>query len=134
VKYTWQGMLVLALAVATDASAKEVCRHVDDAGRVTYTDVPAGQKCAAVKMRTPVNPSTYEYESARMRADSERFQHDRIQAENRQRRPIVTHDPQRVQTPPPTPPRSPGVTIRLDPNLPDVPAPGSDPRYHYNGR
>lgn len=128
-------MLVLALALVVEgARAKEVCRQVDDAGRVTYTDVPAGQKCAAVKMRTPVNPSTYDYESARMRADSERFQHDRLQAEDRQRRPIVTHDPQRLQTPAPKATRSPGVTIRHDPNLPDVPAPSSEPRYYYNGR
>jgi hypothetical protein len=130
-----KSLLILGISLATPvAEAKEVCRHVDEAGRITYTDVPPGQKCEAVKMRAPVNPSTYDYESARMRADSERMYHDRMQYEQHQRPPIVTHDPQRLQTPPPRAPRSPGVTVRRDPNLPDVPAPSSERIYHYDGR
>lgn len=130
-----QPMMMLGLLlVASVAGAKEVCRHVDESGRVTYTDVPAGQKCEPVKMRAPANPSTYEYESARMRAESEQQQVNRLQMEERQRRPVVTYDPQRGHTAPPNPPRSPGLTIRTDPNLPDSPAPSAERPYYYNGR
>lgn len=128
--------LLLGLALASaSAFAQGVCRQVDESGRVTYTDRRAGEQCAPVKMHTPTNPSRNEYEAARMRAESDRLHYQVMQYEDRQRRPIVTYDPNGLQRPPPRYLyRAPGVNIRRDPNLPDVPPPGSEPRYYYDGR
>jgi len=122
------------LMAALNSWAGGVYRHVDASGHVTYTDRPAGENSAPVKMREPVNPSRYEYESARIRAESDRVYSQRLEAEDRQHRPVVIYDPQGLQRPPPRPTRAPGVTIRRDPNLPDAPAPTLEPQYHYHGR
>ena len=80
-----------------DVEGQGVYRTVDESGRVVYTDRPPAPKAPAVKMKTPAQPSYYEYELARLRAETERYQADGLAYENRQRRPIVVYDPQGVQ-------------------------------------
>src|SRR4051812_12409213 len=84
---------------AMDVCAEGVYRTIDESGCVVYTDRPPATKGAATKLPKPASPSRYEYEAARTRADSERVSWERSEWENHQRRPIVIHDPQGLQTP-----------------------------------
>lgn len=132
----WQSVFVVgaALIIAAEARADGVYRSVDESGRVVYTDRKPAENSERIRMQTPTNPSRYEYESARIRAESERTQSERSYYEERQRRPIVIHDPHGLQTPASGPYRVPGAVIRRDPNLPDAPPPSSDRQYFYQGR
>jgi uncharacterized protein DUF4124 len=123
-----------AVMLGSSASAEGVYRTVDESGRVIYSDRPAGKKSAAVKSSATPTPSRYEYESARMRAESERLYQQRLEAENRQRPPVTVYDPRGLQRPVAPPKTQPGVTIRRDPNLPDSPPPTTERQYNYNGR
>jgi len=123
-----------AVAFGSQAEAQSVYRSVDESGRIIYSDRPAGKKSEAVKSATPANPSRYEYESALMRAESERIHMQRLEAENSQPRPFTVYDPRGLQRPPYAPQRYPAINIRLDPNLPDSPAPSLDRTYLYDGR
>jgi len=123
-----------ALALGTHAAAQGVYRSIDESGRVIYSDRPAGKKSETVKPATPTNPSRFEYDSAVMRAESERYQAQRMEWENRQQPSFTVYDPRGLQRPPYAPQRYPGINIRLDPNLPDTPAPSLERNYLYNGR
>lgn len=124
--------LVLLLSAA--AEAQSVYKSVDEAGRVVYTDRPPAAQSEASKVKTPPRLSNHDYESARLRAETERVTSERYQWEDRTRRPIVVHDPQNLQRPSAPPRREPGVNVRRDPNLPDAPAPSTDRTYYYEGR
>jgi uncharacterized protein DUF4124 len=123
-----------AIAFGAQAEAQGVYRSVDESGRVIYSDRPAGKKSEPVKPAIPTNPSRYEYESAMMRAEAERLQMQRMEWEDSRPRPFTVYDPNGLQRPPYVPPRQPGINIRLDPNLPDSPAPSLERHYLYNGR
>ena len=123
-----------AVAFGSQAEAQGVYRSIDESGRVIYSDRPAGKKSETVKPAAPTNPSRFEYESAVMRAESERIQMQRMEWENAQPRPFTVYDPRGLQRPPYAPQRQPGINIRLDPNLPDSPAPSLERQYLYNGR
>ena len=123
----------LALLLSAAAEAQTVYKSVDESGRIVYTDRPPA-KSDASKVTPPPRVSNHDYESARIRAETDRVISERYQYEERSRRPIVVHDPNNLQRPPTQPRREPGVNVRRDPNLPDAPAPGSDPRYYYDGR
>ena len=126
---------VLLLFTAATAHAQAVYKSVDETGRIVYTDRPPAAKGGAPeKIKPPASPSTYEYESARIRAEQERFYSQRLEWEDRMRRPIVNHDPHGLQRPPAPPRVAPGVNIRHDPNLPDAPPPTNERHYYYNGR
>jgi|1185.fasta_scaffold469211_1 Domain of unknown function (DUF4124) len=127
-------VVLAALAVGSQAQAQGVYRSIDESGRVIYSDRPAGKKSEAVRSATPANPSRFEYESAVMRAESERIHMQRLEAENSQPRPFTVYDPRGLQRPPYAPQRYPAINIRLDPNLPDSPPPSLDRTYLYNGR
>jgi hypothetical protein len=129
---TLASAVVLLLAAAT-AHAQAVYKSVDETGRIVYTDRPPAAN-AAPAVKPPPRPSTYEYESARIRAEQERSYSQRLEWEERMRRPIVNHDPQGLQHPPAPPPVAPGINIRHDPNLPDAPPPTNERRYYYEGR
>jgi len=122
-----------AVAFGSQAEA-QVYRSIDESGRIIYSDRPAGKKAETVKPATPTNPSRYEYDAAVMRAESERLQMQRMEWENSQPRPFTVYDPRGLQRPPYAPQRQPGINIRLDPNLPDSPAPSLERNYLYNGR
>jgi len=123
-----------AVALGSQAEAQGVYRGVDESGRIIYSDRPAGKKSEAVKSATPTNPSRFEYESAVNRAESDRLHMQRLEAENSLPRPFTVYDPRGLQRPPYAPQRAPGINIRLDPNLPDSPAPSLERTYLYNGR
>jgi len=123
-----------AVVFVSQAGAQGVYRSVDESGRIIYSDRPAGKKSEAVKSATPANPSRYEYDSAVIRAESERVHMQRLEAENSQPRPFTVYDPRGLQRPPYAPQRYPAINIRLDPNLPDSPAPSLDRTYLYDGR
>jgi Domain of unknown function (DUF4124) len=131
-----ESALLLGAAVfAMDVEGQGVYRTVDEAGRIVYTDrPPAAKSGAAVKMKTPTQPSHYEYESARLRAETDRYQAESMSYEDRSRRPIVVHDPQGLQRPAAPPARYPATNIRRDPNLPDTPSPTTERQYYYQGR
>ena len=76
-----------AVVFVSQAGAQGVYRSVDESGRIIYSDRPAGKKSEAVKSATPANPSRYEYDSAVIRAESERVHMQRLEAENSQPRP-----------------------------------------------
>jgi hypothetical protein len=124
----------LFLLLGTGAEAQAVYKSVDESGRIVYTDRPPAAQSDASKLKTPPPVSTSEYESARLRAETERVISERYHWEDRSRRPIVVHDPQGLQRPPAPPRREPGVNVRRDPNLPDAPAPSTDRQYYYEGR
>lgn len=123
-----------AIALAAQAESQGVYRSIDESGRVIYSDRPAGKKSEPVKPAAPSSPSRFEYDSAVMRAESDRIQMQRMEWEDRQPRPFTVYDPRGLQRPPYAPPRQPGIHIRLDPNLPDSPAPSLERTYLYNGR
>ena len=125
---------VAAVAVGSQAQAQGVYRSLDESGRIIYSDRPVGKKTEVVKPAAPANPSRYEYESALIRAESDRIHMQRLEAENRYPRPFTVFDPRGLQRPPYAPPRQPGINIRFDPNLPDSPAPSLERTYLYNGR
>jgi hypothetical protein len=124
--------LVLLLGAA--AQAQSVYKSVDESGRIVYTDRPPAAKSDTSKVKPPPPVSNHAYESARLRAESDRVYSERLHWEDRSRRPIVVHDPQNLQRPPTPPRREPGVNVRRDPNLPDAPAPSTDRTYYYGGR
>ena len=124
---------VLLLLAAATAHGQAVYKSVDETGRIVYTDRPPAAN-AAPAVKPPPSPSTYEYELARIRAEQERSYSQRLQWEERTRRPIVNHDPQGLQRPPAPPYVAPGVNIRHDPNLPDAPPPTTERHYYYQGR
>ena len=123
-----------AVAFGSQAEAQSVYRSVDESGRIIYSDRPAGKTSEAVRAPKPANPSRFEYDSAVMRAESDRLQMQRMEWENMQPRPFTVYDPRGLQRPPYAPQRQPGINIRLDPNLPDSPAPSLERTYLYNGR
>ena len=131
-----ESALLLGAAVfAMDVEGQGVYRTVDESGRVVYSDRPPAAKGGTeVKMKNPTQSSHYEYESARMRAETERYQAERLGYENGQRRPVVVHDPQGLQRPPAPPVRYPATNIRRDPNLPDTPSTSTERQYYYQGR
>ena len=124
---------VLLLLAAATAHAQPVYKSIDETGRIVYTDRPPAAN-AAPAVKPPPRPSTYEYESARIRAEQERSYSQRLQWEEHMRRPIVTHDPRGLQRPPAPPYVAPGVNVRRDPNLPDAPPPTNERHYYYEGR
>lgn len=127
-------LALAAIAIGAQAEAQGVYRSLDESGRVIYSDRPTGKQSDPVKPPTPGSPSRYEYESAVLRAESDRIYMQRLEAENRQPRPFTVYDPQGLQRPPYAPRRYPGINIRLDPNLPDSPPPSLERTYLYNGR
>ena len=127
-------LTIAAIVLASQAAAEGVYRSIDESGRILYSDRPAGKLSEAVRPPTPGNPSRYEYDSAILRAESDRVHMQRLEAENRQPRPFTVYDPRGLQRPPYAPPRYPGINIRLDPNLPDSPPPSLERTYIYNGR
>jgi hypothetical protein len=127
-------LLLGAAVLAMDVEAQGVYRTVDESGRVVYTDRPPAAKAPALKMKTPTQPSHYEYESARIRAETERYQANRLAYENSQRPAVVVHDPQGLQRPAAPPARYPARNVRRDPNLPDTPSTSSERQYYYQGR
>jgi hypothetical protein len=130
-----RSLLVLAsIACGSQAEAQGVYRSVDESGRIIYSDRPAGKASEPLRVPKPANPSRFEYDAAVMRAESERLQMQRMEWENMQPRPFTVFDPRGLQRPPYAPQRQPGINIRLDPNLPDSPAPSLERTYLYNGR
>src|SRR3954468_24757629 len=123
-----------AIAFGSLAEAQSVYRSVDESGRIIYSDRPAGKTSAPVKPAMPGSPSRFEYDSAVIRAESDRIHMQRLEAENSLPRPFTVYDPRGLQRPPYAPQRPPGINIRLDPNLPDSPPPSLERTYLYNGR
>ena len=128
--------LLLWTAVAN--AQRTVYKNVDESGSVSYSDRKSGDGDTRVKNWGP-KPGSLGYESAVLRAESDRLYYARLLAERRRPVPVVIYDPRGWQAA-----RSPAVApasampwrarSRWDPNLPPTPAPGLDRTYYYNGR
>jgi hypothetical protein len=137
---TCRGILIASLLLwATVASAQRaVYKSVDDAGNISYSDRRSGNGDLQVKNWAP-KPSSFAYDSAVLRAESDRLYHARLLAERRQPAPVALYDPRgweaaRARPVRPTYEMPWRARARWDPNLPPTPAPSLDRTYYYNGR
>ena len=134
--------LVLAsflLLCPINAGAERVLyKSADAEGKVTYSDRRKGSGDMRVKNWMPADPGFHRYDSAVMRAESDRIYHARLLAERRQPVPVAVYDPRGWQEARNRPeyafagsaPRRAG----WDPNLPVSPAPGLERSYYHGGR
>lgn len=130
-----------ASLVATGTAAdRTVYKNVDAEGKVTYSDRKAGTADTRVKNWMPADPGRYAYDSAVLRAESDRYYYAGMLAQRRQPVPVVIYDPRRWQEARMRP--SYGYEVgygggrrgRWDANLPPSPAPSLERNYNYNGR
>jgi hypothetical protein len=138
---TSRALLIACLLVWSAAASAQrvVYKSVDEAGNISYSDRRSGNVDAPVKNWSPSYLSGPAYDSAVLRAESDRLYYARLLAERRQPVPVVIYDPRGWQAA-----RSPAIAPaggipwrarnRWDPYLPATPAPGLDRSYYYNGR
>lgn len=130
-----------SLAATGAAADRTVYKNVDAEGKVTYSDRKAGSGDIRVKNWMPANPGRYAYDSAVLRAESDRTHYAGLLAERRQPVPVVVYDPRRWQET-----RSQTSNVYgggygdgrrrggWDANLPPSPAPSLERNYYYSGR
>ena len=129
----------LLLWTAAASAQRAVYKSIDEAGNITYSDRKSGDGDARVKNWGPSYLSGPAYDSAVLRAESDRLYYARLLSERRQPVPVVIYDPRGWQAAR-TPSVAPAYEMpwrarsRWDPNLPPTPAPGLDRTYYYNGR
>lgn len=129
----------LALFAAAAGAERSVYKSVDTAGNVTYSDRQSAPGDARVKNWTPANPSRYTYDSAVIRAESDRLYYRRLVAERRGPVPVVVYDPRGWQAARSQPADATGAMLwrsrwGWDPNLPASPPPSLERNYYYSGR
>ncbi|MSQ63103.1 MAG: DUF4124 domain-containing protein [Betaproteobacteria bacterium] len=87
-------LLAFSLLWAINAGTERVLYKSTDAdGKVTYSDRRSGAGDTRVKSWMPANPGRHSYESAVVRAESDRIYYARLLAERRKPVPVVIYDP-----------------------------------------
>ena len=126
------------LWTAAASAQRPVYKSVDETGSVSYSDRRSANGDAPVRNWRP-DLSGPAYDSAVLRAESDRLYYARLLAERRQPVPVVIYDPRGRQAAR-TPSVAPAYEVpwrarsRWDPNLPPAPSPSLDRSYYYNGR
>jgi len=124
---------------AINAGAERVLYKSTDAdGKVTYSDRRSGAGDTRVQNWVTANPGRWSYDSAVVRAESDRIYYARLLAERRQPVPVAIYDPRGWQAAQSRPAQASfgGVPRRgrWDPNLPLSPAPSLERNNYYSGR
>ena len=139
----WRAFLLASILLwtAVAGAQRAVYKSVDDDGNISYSDRKNGNDDMRVRNWRP-ELSASAYDSAVLRAESDRLYYARLLAERRQPVPVVVYDPRGWQAAL-TRPAAPAYGMygmpwraraRWDPNLPQTPMPSLDRNYYYNGR